>query len=868
MSPGSLDSAMKPVSANDKMSAEILQERQQRLAKWKQKKAQFDKEKKDQSVEQITNNDSSEDKAAARRQKLEAWKRKKRERDHERLKEKASSEESKKPAEPNAKRRKSKKDKIAFDLSDEETASSSVELYRPNQDSLNDRRTQSSEEKASSNNADLADPLDEYMQRIASLSAAESSSRHMADEFLEDKDDPLETIGEENDLEEQDDDGVRYTRIAKLKSKKKVKEVEFAREDLEPFRKNFYRQSEELTSMSESEAQELRMALGNIKIKGSGCPLPVARWSQLGLTSDVMNFIMRDLKYELPTPIQAQAIPAIMSGRDVIGISKTGSGKTISYLLPLLRQIKAQRPLSADETGPLGLILAPTRELAQQIYEEVLLFTKGDEAINAVCCTGGSELKQQINSLKRGAEVVVATPGRFIDLLTLNMGRLLTTKRITFVVLDEADRLFDLGFEPQITQIMGTVRRDKQCVLFSATFPNKLKNFAMRVLNSPISITINSQNLVNENVTQRFQIFASDDEKYQALVRILDERMKNEAKLDPSSGVEEQTDDKAIIFVSSQQICDFLGRKLENEGHIIQSIHAGKPYQQRINNLQKFKTMRNSILLCTEVLSRGLNVPEVSLVIIYNAAKTFAQYVHTTGRTARGTHSGDAITLLLNNEISSAFILRKALREQELLLHDSSSVQELQRMSEKFEMGIKSGKYKVSQGFGGKGLDSLDLKRKSKESEERQRYGDEEDANEIQRKSANTTDGGRSGEVDSLIQVPKLQYSISQISNPDGVISFAAEVNVNDLPQLVRWEATKNDTLMFIKHETGCSITNKGKFYPEGKAPRSETDEPKLYLLIESAQEKDIRLSIELLEGKVKEGVRKAGIQSIKDTKY
>lgn len=863
MSPGSLDSAMKPVSANDKMSAEILQERQQRLAKWKQKKAQFDKEKKDQSIEQITNNDSSDNKAAARRQKLEAWKRKKRERDQEREKEKAS-EESKKPAEPSTKRRKGRKDKIAFD-SDEETVSSPVELYRPNQD--NDKKTQSSVEKVPNSNGDLPDPLDAYMQRISGLSAAESSSRHSADEILEDKDDPLEATSEENDLEEQDDDRLRYTRIAKLKSKKKVKEVNFAEEDLEPFRKNFYRQSEELDSMSEGEAQELRMALGNIKIKGSGCPLPVARWSQLGLTTDIMNFIMHDLKYELPTPIQAQAIPAIMSGRDVIGISKTGSGKTISYLLPLLRQIKAQRPLSADETGPLGLILAPTRELAQQIYEEVLLFTKEDESIRAVCCTGGSELKQQINNLKRGAEVVVATPGRFIDLLTLNTGRLLTTKRITFVVLDEADRLFDLGFEPQITQIMGTVRGDKQCVLFSATFPNKLKNFAMRVLDSPISITVNSQNLVNENVTQRFRIFASDDEKYQALVRILDERMKNEDIRDSSIDLDEQSDNKAIIFVSSQQICDFLSRKLENNGHIIHSIHAGKPYQQRISNLQKFKATRNSILLCTEVLSRGLNVPEVSLVIIYNAAKTFAQYVHTTGRTARGTHSGDAITLLLNNEICSAFILRKALRDQELLLHDPSSVQELQRMSEKFEMGIKSGKYKVSQGFGGKGLDSLDSKRKSKENEERQKYGAEDDG-EIQRKGASATDNGRSGEVDSSVQVPKLQYSISKLSNPDGAISYAAEVNVNDLPQLVRWEATKNDTLMFIKHETGCSITNKGKFYPEGKAPRSETDEPKLYLLIESAQEKDIMLSIELLEQKVKEGVRKAGIQSIKDTKY
>lgn len=861
---------MEAVSSKDKTSAQTLQERQQKLAKWKQKKAQFDKQKKDQSIEPVTNNNSSEDKDAARLQRLEAWKQKKRERDQERLKETIKKDEIKKPAEPKVKRRKTKKDKVAFDLSDDETVTRPVELYRPSQDNLVAGKRQSDQETTSGDEVDQTDPLEMYMQNLTSGLAVDSNLRHSTGDLLENKDDDhLEAIGgEQDELEELDDNGVRYTRITKLKSKKKVKEVDYSQEDLEPFRKDFYRQSEELSAMSESEIQELRLALGNIKIKGSGCPVPVARWSQLGLTTDVMNFIMRDLKYELPTPIQAQAIPAIMSGRDVIGISKTGSGKTISYLLPLLRQIKAQRPLSDNETGPLGLILAPTRELALQIYEEILLFTRGDDSINAVCCTGGSELKQQINSLKKGAEVVVATPGRFIDLLTLNTGKLLTTKRITFVVLDEADRLFDLGFEPQITQIMGTIRRDKQCVLFSATFPNKLKTFAMRVLNSPISITINSKNLVNENVTQKFEIFASDEEKYRALSRILDERMKNDNGDERGNVIDEESDEKAIIFVASQQICDLLDKRLENEGYSVQSIHAGKPYKERVSNLQMFKTTRNSILLCTEVLSRGLNVPEVSLVIIYNAVKTFAQYVHTTGRTARGTHSGEAITLLLDNEISAAFILQKALRDQELILHDSNSVQELQNMSEKFETGIKSGKYKISQGFGGKGLDSLESKRESKQQQERRKFGGEQNGSESAKKGSNTSSIDGTEEINSSIQVPKLQYTLSQISNPDGAISYTAEVNVNDLPQLVRWEATKNDTLMFIKHETGCSITNKGKFYPEGKAPEAETDEPKLYLLIESAQEKDIRLTIELLEEKVKEGVRKAGIQSIKDTKY
>lgn len=850
-----------PVSDQAQASARLLQERREKLAKWKLKKAQFDQQKKKDDRQPDTNKESTKGQSAAVQSKVEAWKRKKRERDQERLKEKTTDE--KQPSK-NKRSKKQLGSKIAFEESDEETSNVAVPLFKPGSDNVSGNGSTATQRERKRDD-ELIDPLEAYMKQI---SGTETSSADLVGDFLETNEDDMELDEEDDGFDQKNEDDTRYARMAKLKSKKKVKELSFSTEDLEPFRKEFYVQSEDLNNMSESEAVELRLAIGNIKVKGDGCPLPVTRWSQLGLTSDVMNFILHDLKYQFPTPIQSQAMPAIMCGRDVIGISRTGSGKTISYLLPLLRQIKAQRSLSENETGPLGLILAPTRELALQIHEEVEIFTKKDPSVNSICCTGGSELKQQINMLKRGTEIVVATPGRFIDLLTLNTGKLLTTKRITFVVLDEADRLFDLGFEPQITQIMKTIRPDKQCVLFSATFPNKLRSFAMRVLRSPLSITINSKTLVNENVKQKFELFASDELKYYALLKILDERMKEEDEgEEPGLADEGKIDDKAIIFVSSQQICDFLATKLTNEGYNINSIHAGKPYQERVANLQNFKNTRNSILLCTEVLSRGLNVPEVSLVIIFNAVKTFAQYVHTAGRTARGTNKGEAVTLLLNDEISAAYILRKALRDPEINNHDAKSVRELYSMSDKFEAGMKDGKLKISQGFGGKGLDNLESKRDMKQKEERKTLGDLQQENGTENK-ANTIRDEPVSEAESKLQIPKLQYVVSQLSNPDGTVTFSAEINVNDLPQLVRWEATKNTTLMFIKHETGCSITSKGRYYPEGKAPKSQTDEPKLYLLVESQQEKDIRLSIELLEQKVKEGVKKASIQSIKDTKY
>lgn len=867
---------MLPVSSNHKNKAELLQERQNRLAKWKQKKTQSDEQKKAKQNNLTNNEGDNQGKQVDKQSKLQEWKKRKLERDQERRNEVSNIENDTQGKKKQLKNKNAKR-KPLFDVSDEEPEAPEIKIFIPKANITHDENDHVQTNvkpmgSESNSNVDKKDPFEEFMQIVSQKGNMPISSSRDAGDLLDGEDNRLET--EDIEFENNDiDEYTRYAKIAKMKSKKQVYNIKYTPQDLEPFRKTFYSQSEELNSLSQNEIDELRLSLGNIKIKGENCPVPITRWSQLGLTTEVMNLITKTFEYEFPTPIQSQAIPAIMSGRDVIGISKTGSGKTISYVLPLIRQIKAQRPLSSAETGPLGLILAPTRELALQINEEVEKFTKDDSMINSICCTGGSELKQQIKTLKRGIEIVVATPGRFIDLLTLNTGKLLSTKRITFVVMDEADRLFDLGFEPQITQIMKTIRPDKQCVLFSATFPNKLRSFALRVLKLPLSITISSTSLVNENVAQKFDIFQSEEEKFLKLLKILDDRIKVDEEEEQEEEEEEEgnlKDEKIIIFVSSQQICDILFRKLSTEGYNLFSIHAGKPYQDRVKNLENFKSTRNSILICTEVLSRGLNVPEVSLVIIFNAVKTFAQYVHTTGRTARGTKTGVAISLLLENELSASYILSKALRKSELSEHDPKAVQKLHEMSNTFKSGMKDGKYKISSGFGGKGLDNLESKREEKQIEERQQFENGNSSSNNKNGKQDPHDNKSSTNTDSAthIQIPKLQYTVIQNSNPDGSKTFSANINVNDLPQLVRWEATKNTTLMFIKRETGCSITNKGKYYPEGKSPESPQDEPKLYLLVESQEEKDIRLSIELLEQKVKEGVRKVSNNSIKDTKY
>ncbi|CCF59380.1 hypothetical protein KAFR_0G03480 [Kazachstania africana CBS 2517] len=840
---------------------QLLKERRAKLAKWKQKKAQFDLEKKqtkssqpEVNESQITNirqDASAEDKLAARRKRLEEWKSKKR-----------NISDVNKSDEPKNKRPK-KTTRIEFEDSDTEISEPAVALFRPDSISGQD----DADFTLNRQYHDDVDPLDALMNGLTGGedSKGTTSRGDVLDETTVSDFDDSDIVVTDDEFEAKN-----FKRIARMKSLKKVTEVKYDKNNLEPFQKVFYQETPEIRNMTADEVSELRLNLDNIKIKGHGCPNPITRWSQLGLNTSIMNSIKNVMKFQELTPIQAQALPAIMSGRDVIGISKTGSGKTISYLLPLLRQVKSQRDLSNSETGPIGLVLAPTRELALQIHEEINKLINDDASLNCICCTGGSELKDQISSVKRGVKIVVATPGRFIDLLTINSGKLLSTGRITFVVMDEADRLFDMGFEPQVTQIMKAIRPDKQCVLFSATFSNKIRSFAMRVLKNPITITINSNNIVNENVSQNFRVCESDTQKFDELISLLKERNdKHEAQ----EGFEESDnlqDNKTIIFVASQQICDILETNLVSSGFEIFSIHAGKPYQERVLNLEKYRRTRNSLLLCTEVLSRGLNVPEVSLVIIYNAVKTFAQYIHTTGRTARGNSKGKAVSFLLKDELAAAYILKKAMREHDFENQDPLDLTHLNAMNAEFEKGMNSGQYKLFSGFGGKGLENMDTKREKKEQEEK--LGFENNIKASAASEGSISAGSTSKPVNQLstdeIQMPKLEHKIVKTSEVDGSVVFSAEVYVNDLPQLVRWEATKNTTLMFVKHETGCSITNKGKFYPEGSKPKNASDEPKLYLLIEGHEEKSVKLSIELLETKVKEGIKKIEYQTIKSNKY
>lgn len=191
-----------------------------------------------------------------------------------------------------------------------------------------------------------------------------------------------------------------------------------------------------------------------VYFSGKGCPKPIKTWAQCGVSTKELN-ILKKMGFEKPTPIQAQAIPAIMSGRDLIGIAKTGSGKTLAFLLPMFRHILDQPPLEETD-GPIAIIMTPTRELCMQIGKDIKKFTKSLN-LHAVCVYGGTGISEQIAELKRGAEIIVCTPGRMIDMLAANSGKVTNLRRVTYIVLDEADRMFDMGFEPQVNIVLDFV---------------------------------------------------------------------------------------------------------------------------------------------------------------------------------------------------------------------------------------------------------------------------------------------------------------------------------------------------------------------------------------------------------------------------
>jgi len=436
----------------------------------------------------------------------------------------------------------------------------------------------------------------------------------------------IESKQEKNDEESEsersgsDSEDLIAMTAKRLAKRKDVPTVDHNTMTYEPFRKDFFIEPVELSELTEEEVDMIRLELDGIKVQGKNPPKPIQKWTQFGLPPGVFEVIRKILKYEKPSPIQAQGIPAIMSGRDVIGIARTGSGKTIAFLLPMFRHIKDQRPLKAGE-GPISLIMTPTRELAVQIHKECKHFTKV-LGLRAVCAYGGSPIKDNIADLKRGAEIIICTPGRMIDLLCANGGRVANLTRVTYLVLDEADRMFDMGFEPQVMKIVNNIRPERQTVLFSATFPRQMEALARKILRRPLEITVGGRSVVCGDVTQFVEV-RPDETKFLRLLEILGKWSAD----DP--------DGKALIFVDRQESADRLLSDLLRRGYPCQSLHGGKDQSDRDTTISDFKTGNTNILIATSVAARGLDVKKLNLVINYDSPNHMEDYVHRVGRTGK-----------------------------------------------------------------------------------------------------------------------------------------------------------------------------------------------------------------------------------------
>ncbi|XP_010188022.1 PREDICTED: probable ATP-dependent RNA helicase DDX46, partial [Mesitornis unicolor] len=512
---------------------------------------------------------------------------------------------------------------------------------------------------------------------VVTTKKAAVESEKKKGELMENDQDAMEYSSEEEEVDLQ-------TALTgyQTKQRKLLEPVDHGKIEYEPFRKNFYVEVPELAKMTQEEVNVYRLELEGITVKGKGCPKPIKTWVQCGISMKILAALKKH-GYEKPTPIQTQAIPAIMNGRDLIGIAKTGSGKTIAFLLPMFRHIMDQRALEEGE-GPIAVIMTPTRELALQITKECKKFSK-TLGLRVVCVYGGTGISEQIAELKRGAEIIVCTPGRMIDMLAANNGRVTNLRRVTYVVLDEADRMFDMGFEPQVMRIVDNVRPDRQTVMFSATFPRAMEALARRILSKPIEVQVGGRSVVCSDVEQHV-IVIEEEQKFLKLLELLGHY---------------QEKGSVIIFVDKQEHADGLLKDLMRASYPCLSLHGGIDQYDRDSIINDFKNGICKLLVATSVAARGLDVKQLMLVVNYSCPNHYEDYVHRAGRTGRAGNKGYAYTFITEDQARYAGDIIKALE-----LSGNPIPTDLEKLWADFKDQQKAeGKLiKKSSGFSGKGF--------------------------------------------------------------------------------------------------------------------------------------------------------------------
>ncbi|WOL02968.1 ATP-dependent RNA helicase-like protein DB10 [Canna indica] len=377
-----------------------------------------------------------------------------------------------------------------------------------------------------------------------------------------------------------------------------------------------------------------------ITVIGDDVPVPYVTFESTGFPSELLREI-HHAGFHAPTPIQAQSWPIVLRSRDIVAIAKTGSGKTLGYLIPGFIVLK--RLHNDSKMGPTVLILSPTRELATQIQDEAIKFGRSSR-ISCTCLYGGAPKGPQLRELDRGADIIVATPGRLNDILQM---RKLSLHQVSYLVLDEADRMLDMGFEPQLRKILSEIPPKRQTLLFTATWPKEVRRIAADLLVNPVQVNIGTidELVANKSITQYVEVI-TPSEKHRRLEQILREQ-------EPGSRI--------IIFCSTKRMCDQLARNLSRQfGAAV--IHGDKSQSERDSVLSQFRSGQSPILVATDVAARGLDVKGIRVVINYDFPTGVEDYVHRIGRTGRAGAMGVAYTFFCNHDSKHASNLVKVLK--------------------------------------------------------------------------------------------------------------------------------------------------------------------------------------------------------------
>ncbi|MBT8634670.1 DEAD/DEAH box helicase [Polynucleobacter paneuropaeus] len=339
--------------------------------------------------------------------------------------------------------------------------------------------------------------------------------------------------------------------------------------------------------------------------------------------------------YTSPTPIQAQAIPHVLLGQDLMGAAQTGTGKTAAFVLPIIQRILRHASSSASPARhPIrALVLTPTRELAVQVAENAANYSRHTDLRSAVVY-GGVDMKEQVATLRGGIEILIATPGRLLDHIGSKVANL---SQVELLVLDEADRMLDMGFLPDLQRIINLIPAQRQTLLFSATFSPEIKKLAQSYLRNPVTVEVARQNAAADTVRQVIHMVRSGD-KEKAIVKIL------------ASRTEQGLSRQCIIFTNSRMGCARLARALERDGIKAGAIHGDKSQGERTLTLDAFKSGAIEALVATDVAARGLDIPAMPCVINHELPFNAEDFIHRIGRTGRAGSTGDAIALVDDSE--------------------------------------------------------------------------------------------------------------------------------------------------------------------------------------------------------------------------